>query len=91
MTQTYRQMMLLQLQGYILWSNAYGIVNRDSSGISDRYAGVLENQRNYLQDATCQVNIPHSINLLDCEDGYYLHKSLTADVTCKTGYFVKGT
>ena len=89
-TRTYRQLMLLQLQGYMLWSNAYSIANRDSSAISEKYTNVLQHQQEYLQKATCPVKIPHSTNLHSCSDGYFFHKSLKVDVICKSGYFAKG-
>ena len=89
-TRTYRQLMLLQLQGYMLWSNAYSTVNRDSSAISDRYTNILKNQRRYLQDATCSVKIPHSTNLQDCTGGFYIHKTLGVNAVCQNGYFVEG-
>ena len=89
-TRTYRQLMLLQLRGYMLWSNAYSIVNRDASVISDRYREVLKKQQKYLQGATCSVNIPHSKLLEDCTGGYYIHKSMTVAVTCLNGYFASG-
>ena len=89
-TRTYRQLMLLQLQGYMLWSNAYSTINRDSSAISDRYAEILNKQRKYLQDATCSVKIPHSTNLKDCTDGFYFHKTLGIEAVCQNGYFGKG-
>ena len=88
-TRTYRQLMLLQLQGYMLWSYAYSTVNRDSSAISVRYTNVLENQRRYLQEATCQVKILHSTNLQDCTGGFFIHKTLGVDAVCQNGYFVK--
>ena len=89
-TRTYRQLMLLQLQGYMLWSNAYNIVNLDSSALSDRYTIKLKNQRKYFQNTTCTIKIPHSTNFQDCTGGFYLHKSLQVDASCKEGYFVKG-
>ena len=91
-TRTYRQLMLLQLQGYMLWSNAYSIVNRDSSIISDSYNEVLASQQTYLKGATCPVKIAHSKNMHDCTDGYFIHRTLKVDVqaTCNDGYFMKG-
>ena len=89
-TRTYRQLMLLQLQGYMLWSNAYSIMNRDGSFISKSYTEVLTNQQTYIKDATCSVAIPHSTNLQNCSGGYYIHKSFDVNVTCNDGYFTKG-
>ena len=89
-TRTYRQLMLLQLQGYMLWSNAYSIMNRDGSFISKSYTKMLKNQQKYMKDATCSVTIPHSKNLQDCTGGYYIHKSLKVKVSCIDGHFTKG-
>ena len=89
-TRTYRQLMLLQLRGYILWSEAYDSVNRDSSVIAKRYNKFIEDQKSYLQSVTCTVKIPHSKNVEDCSGGFYIHKTLDVNVTCKEGYFPKG-
>ena len=89
-TRTYRQLMLLQLQGYMLWSNAYSIMNRDGSFISKSYTEVLTNQQTYMKDATCSIAIPHSTNVQNCSGGYYIHKSFDVNVTCNDGYFTKG-
>ena len=91
-TRTYRQLMLMQLQGYMLWSNAYSIVNRDSSIISDSYTKVLKNQQTYLKGATCAVALPHSKNMHNCTGGYYIHQSMRIDMNsiCNDGYFTKG-
>ena len=89
-TRTYRQLMLLQLQGYMLWSNAYIIVNRDGSFISKSYTSVLKNQQKYMKGATCSITIPHSANLHDCTGGYYIYRSMNVKVTCSNGYFTKG-
>ena len=89
LTKTYRQLMLLQLEGYMLWSKAYSASNRDSSVIANRYQRVLEAQQNYLKAEACSVAIPHSKNLHNCTDGYFIHKSLDVPVLCDNGYFPK--
>ena len=89
-TRTYRQLMLLQLRGHLLWSEAYDSVNRDSSVIAKRYNKLIEDQKSYLQSVTCTVKIPHSKNVEDCSGGFYIHKTLDVNVTCKEGYFPKG-
>ena len=91
-TRTYRQLMLLQLQGYMLWSNAYGILNRDSTVISESYTEVLKKQKTYLTGATCAVNLTNSKNMHFCTGGYYIHKSMKIETntTCNDGYFSKG-
>ena len=92
-TRSYRQLMLLQLQGYLLWSTALNIVHRDSSIIADRYTEVLEKQTKYLQGVTCPAKIPNSKNVQDCASGFYIHKSMkmkSDEVSCKDGYFHNG-
>ena len=91
-TRTYRQLMLLQLQGFMLWAKAFTIVNRDSSIIADRYTEVLKKQTKYLQDATCpSTKILYSTNFQDCTGGFYIQKSMkSAPVSCKDGYFPTG-
>ena len=88
----YRQLMHLQFEGYLLWSKAQGIVHWDSSVLAIRYDDVLRKQKEYIEEATCSVNIPYSTNLQSCSgDGYvnYIHKSLDVQVTCKNGYVCK--
>ena len=87
LTKTYRQLMLLQLQGYMLWSKAYSASNRDSSIIANRYRRVLEDQQKYLKAETCSIAIPNSKNFQNCTDGYFIHKSLDVTVQCDNGYF----
>ena len=89
-TRAYRQLMLLQLRGYMLWSEAYDSVNRDSSVIAKRYNKLMEDQKKYLESVTCKVKIPHSKNVEDCSGGFYIHKTLDVTATCKEGYFAKG-
>ena len=87
---TYRQLMLLQLRGYILWTQAYSILNLDSSAILKRYSAVLEKQKRYLQGATCSFDIPNSRNLGNCSGGYYIHPTMNATVVCNDGYYLHG-
>ena len=86
---TYRQLMLLQLQGYMLWSKAYSASNRDGSVIANRYRRVLEDQQKYLQSEACSVAIPNSKNFHNCTDGYFIHKSMDIPVQCDNGFFPK--
>ena len=90
---TYRQLMLLQFQGFILWSKAYSSEILDSSALARQYQDVLKQQKDYMQQATCSVNIPHSRNLQNCiGDGYlnYIHNTMDIQPSCQDGYFVQG-
>ena len=88
-SRAYRQLMLLQLQGYMLWSKAYSSDDRDSSIIANRYGQVLSDQKAFLKRETCNVKIPNSKNAIDCIGGYYIHKSLKVSVSCKDGFFLR--
>ena len=87
LTKSYRQLMLLQLQGYMLWSNAYSFTDRDSSVIADRYQEILNSQLRYLKDETCSIEIPFSKNLHNCTGGFFIHKSMDVPVYCNDGYY----
>ena len=88
-SRAYRQLMLLQLQGYMLWSNAYSSDGSDSSIIANRYVQVLNDQKAFLKRETCNVKIPNSKNVMDCMGGYYIYKSLDVSVSCKDGFFLR--
>ena len=90
MDRTFRQLMLLQLQGFMLWAEAFNSLNRDSSVIAKRYKAILKEQKKYLQNAICSVTIPDSTNFQDCSDGYYIKRSMKVQLSCKYGYFAKG-
>ena len=85
---TFRQMMLLQLRGYILWTQAYSVLNLDSSAILQRYNMVLDEQKKYFKGATCSLCIPNSRNFRDCSGGYYIHPSMDLTVLCDDDYYL---
>ena len=89
-TRAFRQLHLLQLKGYILWSSAYSIMNHDSSIIATNYKNILKIQEKALKDGSCEVNIPYSENLQNCTGGFYIHKSMNVNVSCRSGYFSPG-
>ena len=92
-TRMYRQLMLLQFRGFMLWSKAYTTASMDSSALAGRYQDVLRQQQEYFQQATCAINISHSKNLRNCVGpGFlnYIHKSLDVQAACQDGYFLKG-
>ena len=89
-TRKYRQLMLLQYQGFMLWGKAYSSAYEDSNVIASRYAKVLQDQTKYLDSATCSVNIPNSRSLQDCHGGYFIYKSMDVNVSCNDGYYVQG-
>ena len=87
---TFRQLMLLQLRGYILWTQAHSLMNLDSSAVLKRYTMMLDEQKRYLQGATCSVDIPNSKNFQKCSGGYYVHSTMNASVLCNDGFYLYG-
>ena len=93
MTRTFRGLMLLQLRGYILWSAAYGSIQRDSNLIAKRFTEVTRKQQKHIEDVGCRltnVTIHHSTEFENCTADHYIRKSLNVSVTCKDGYFLRG-
>ena len=87
---TYRQLLLLQFQGFTLWGSAYSYVDDNSSVIAERYKVILEKQEMFFQTETCCSAIPNSVNFENCTGGYYIHKQQDVSVKCKKGYYSKG-
>ena len=89
-SRAYSQLMLLQLQGYVLWINAYSSDGRDSSVIANRYSQVLKKQMGFLDRTTCNVQIPNSKLLQDCTGGYFIYNTMDISVSCKDNYYLTG-
>ena len=89
---TYRQLMLLQLQGFVLWTHAYSILNLNSSEIINKYTPILNKQTEHLMDIACpDIKINHSINFHNCSGGLYVYSSMaTPDVICQENHYLKG-
>ena len=84
---TYQQLMLLQLQGYAMWTWAYSL---DSTSIQKRYQTVLSKQAKYFNDNTCSITIPNSVNMHNCSGGFYIHSAMDTSVVCKPSYYLDG-
>ena len=86
----YQQLMLLQLQGYTMWTWAYSLLNLDSTSIEKRYQTILSKQSKYFNDNTCSIAIPNSVNMHNCTGGFYIHSAMDTSVVCKPGYYLNG-
>ena len=89
---TLQQLMLLQFQGFAMWTWAYSILNLDSKVIEKRYQKMLSEQEKFLRENTCSVNIVNSVNLHSCsgDHGFYIHPSMPVSVVCREGYYLDG-
>ena len=87
---SYREILLLQLQGYILWVQALSTLHLDTARAVLRYNTRTKLQKNTMDETTCSVAIPNSLNFLDCTGGYYLHKDLRPTINCQNNHFLRG-
>ena len=85
----YDLLMSLQMQGYIILDIVFGLLNIDVS-VAAKYKQTLTNQKNYLTNHTCNIDIPHSTKLEDCRRGYYIYSGMEVDVVCKDSFYLKG-
>ena len=89
---TLQQLMLLQFQGFAMWTWAYSLLNLDSKVIEIRYQKMLSEQEKFLRDNTCSAKIANSVNLHNCsgDHGFYIHPSMPVSVVCREGYYLDG-
>ena len=88
---SYRQIMMLQLQGYLIWAQALSSLHLDTSMVEKRYRERVDLQKTTMDETTCSVAIPNSQNFLNCTGGYYLHKDMRPSVTCQDNFFLRGS
>ena len=86
--QTLQQLNLLQVQGFSMWIHALHLLGRDSTAVAKQFAMVQDAQTKFLEENTCHVNVPNSVNLQNCSG--YIHPHQHVDVLCKEGYYLDG-
>ena len=85
----YDSLSSLQLQGYTTYLQAFRALGVDSSTIVRENDAKVIRQKKYLDDVTCNIDIPHS-NLENCKGGYYVYSGMKIDVVCKDSFHLKG-
>ncbi|KAK3106563.1 hypothetical protein FSP39_022637 [Pinctada imbricata] len=84
----YKQLLLLQFQGYILWIHALKLLNRDTSFVVRQYKKAINKQREFFERKTCQIKIDNSLNFNDCTNGYYIYSGMKVEVKCAENYYI---
>ena len=85
----WRQLLLLQQIGYMVWAQALEFTNRKSSVVSNTYKRRVVKQLSAIKKGTCQYDIRHSANI-HCNK-HYLHPGMTIRNRCNSGYYVHGS
>ena len=85
----WRQIMLLQQRGYMIWIQALHILNMPAEFAIQQCKEYTESQIDTMKTKTCGLVIPGSESI-DCTDGYYLNERIELTVTCKPNYYLVG-
>ena len=85
----WRQLLLLQQIGYMVWAQAREFAGKKSSFVSTTYKKNVKEQLSAIQKGTCKYSIKNSINV-HC-NGHYLHPGMTIQNKCKRNYYVDGS
>ena len=80
----------LQMQGYMSYIRAFHLLGMNSSNLLKEYEVTLRSQNKFLDDHTCNIVIPHSKNLENCQGGYYAYSGMVVNVVCQDEFFLKG-
>ena len=86
----YSLLVTLQMQGYMSYIRAFQLLGMKSSNLLKEYEVTLRSQNKFLDDHTCNIVIPHSKNLENCQGGYYAYSGMEVNVVCQDTFFLKG-
>ncbi|KAK3103876.1 hypothetical protein FSP39_022583 [Pinctada imbricata] len=85
----FRRLIKLQVQGYILWVQAHKALNIGAEPILVGYENLVKKQTEQLENMTCSIAIPNSVNLYNCTGGFYIHSKMDVKVICKDSFYPK--
>ena len=85
----WRQLLLLQQLGYMVWAQALGFTGRKSNIVSTLYSERIRKQVSAIKKGTCKYDIRNSINV-HCNK-HYLLPSMAITNRCKRNYYVRGS
>ena len=85
----WRQLMLLQQRGYMIWIQALHILNEPTDFAVSQYKAYTTSQIDTLKAKTCSINIPGS-KTLNCSGGYYMNERIELTAACQTNYYLVG-
>lgn len=87
---SWRQLIILQNQAYLMWAQAKSIMNQPSDDVMTLYKNRVAQQKTFMASSTCQLSIPKSTNL-KCTGGYYILPTLVLKIQCERNYYIHGT
>ena len=83
----WRQLVMLQLLGYSVWSQALEFADKPTDIVARLYKQRFSQQNAAIKRGTCQYSIAHSANVR-CTGGAYLPKTKTVTNRCNRNYYV---
>ena len=85
----WRQLMILQLRGYVVLVHVLHILNEPIDPAVKQYKDYSTSQTETLKASTCSITIPGSKNV-NCSGGFYLNKNSNLKVVCEPNYYLLG-
>ena len=85
----WRQLMLLQHRGYMVWIQALHILKEPTEFAIKQFEEYTNRQIETMKKKTCDLAIPFSENI-NCSGGYYLNEDIILTTVCKPNYFLLG-
>ena len=85
----WKQLILLQQLGYMVWAQALEFAGRKSNIASTTYKERVKKQLSAIKKSTCQYHIRHSANV-QCNK-HYLHPGMVIRNRCNRNYYVHGS
>ena len=86
----YESLSSIQLQGFTAYIQAFHTLGIDSSALVRDNEAKLIGQKKYLDATTCNIAIPHSKGLENCNGGYYVYSGMKIDVVCRDTFHLQG-
>ncbi|CAB3986640.1 Transposon TX1 uncharacterized 149 kDa [Paramuricea clavata] len=87
---TWRQLVLLQQMGFVVWVQALQIMGRPTEQVAQLYDAQTNTQVSTLNQKTCEYSIANSDNV-QCTGGRYLYPAMKIMNQCKANYYITGT
>ena len=85
----WRELILLQQRGYMIWIQALHILNEPTDFAVRQYKDYTSSQIETMKAKTCNLDIPGSKSL-NCSGGYYMNERIELTVSCLPNYHLVG-
>ncbi|KAK3106160.1 hypothetical protein FSP39_013995 [Pinctada imbricata] len=84
----YKQLALLEFQGYAVWMHALQLLQLDTFFVVLRYNKTVTKHKDFFDSNTCQIAISNSVNVKNCTNGNYVYSGMDEDVLCEDNYYL---